>query len=242
MVELREVDNMAVRKTAGFILLFMLMSSGILAQKSPLTITGAITGVKVEGPRVPIPIDVKDPKYPYERMDPYFDISVKLQYCNRGEVALIVPMSRAFPNEKKKILFLELPATDSEVSEAVSGFVYSGGRDATPWFVEELGKPEPSRYLFAKIGPGQCYESGDQISVRSGFKFEVRPNVERLSAPIELAIPEHSYFKLQYTLSMKDSLPVSEAKQRWSQFGKLLTNADGDFFLETEFIINKLPN
>ncbi|MBK7394550.1 MAG: hypothetical protein IPI64_14855 [Chloracidobacterium sp.] len=230
---------MAVGKTYWAMFVLMLLSSGSLAQRSPLVVSGAITGVKVEGPLVFTPFDINDPKYPYERKDPYFDVTVKLQYCNHGEVALIVPMSSSFPNEKKKILFLELPSTDSKVSEAVSGFVYSGGRDPMPGFIDELGKPEPSRYRFAIIEAGQCYESGDRISIKSGYKLEVQPNVDKRRAPIELAIPEHSYFKLQYVLSMKDSLPVSEAKQRWSKFGKLLTNADGDFVLETEFIINK---
>lgn len=102
--------------------------------------------------------------------------------------------------------------------------------------------PEPLRYNFAIVEPSRCYESGDTISVKSGYKLEVRPSVDRFKWPLEFAIPQHFYFKIQYSLSMKDSLPVADAKQRWSSFGKLLTTADGDFFLETSVIINKLSD
>ena len=111
-----------------------------------------------------------------------------------------------------------------------------------PEFLKELEKPEPSKSSFAIIEPGRCYESGDFISVKSGYRVEVWPSYDKSKRPLEFAIPEHSYFKIQYSMTMKDSLPVADAKRRWSGIGKLLTTGDGDFFLETEFIINKLAD
>jgi len=61
-----------------------------------------------------------------------------------------------------------------------------------------------------------------------------------------LGLTEHPYFKIRYSLSLKDrpesSEPMADAQRRWKQFGKLFLNSDGDFFFETDIIINKLPD
>jgi hypothetical protein len=219
-------------------------SINAVAQNSPLAITGSISSVKVGGKMTSTPINKNDvwEGLRWERKETWFEVSFYGQYCNRGEVTLIVPMNRSFPNQSKKILFLELPSSESKILAASSGFDLSGNRDLMPNFIKELEKPEPSPYLFATIEPGTCHSYGDLILVKSGYKFEERPGSNKFSQPIATAIPEHSYFKVQYSLAMPDSLPVSNAKRRWSSIGKLLSTSDGDFFLETEFIINKLPN
>lgn len=226
--------------------LLLVASASGLAQKSPLVITGAVSEVKVAGIVIPIPMDKDNPwKQPYqryERKDLWFDIVLHLQFCNQGEVNLIIPTSSSFRPGNTKILFLELPSSDSRVSAAVSRNAPWMGSDTMPAFLKELEKAEPSLHGFAIIEPGTCYSPSDWISVRSGYKLGERPSGNKFKPHIEVAIPEHSYFKIQYSLSMKDSLPVSEAKRRWSSFGKLLTTADGDFFFETDVIINKLPD
>lgn len=236
---------MVIATTWRMVLVTLLMASAnAVAQKSPLVITGSVTQVKVGGRFVTTPIN-KDNAWEgfrRERKTSQFHVSIHLQYCNQGEVTLIVPTHYSFPNERKKMIFLELPASDSKVLAVVTGIDFSGTRDPMPAFLNELEKLEPSRYLFAIIEPGRCHESGDMIFVESGYKLEVRPSGDKRKLDFEVAIPEHSYFKLQYSVSMKDTLPVADAKRRWSNLGKLLTTADGDFFLETEFVINKLPD
>lgn len=225
------------------VVLSLIASINAAAQKSPFVISGSVSAVSVGG-MVATPINKDNIRegIRWERKETWFKVSIYGQYCNRGDVTLIVPTGYSFPNQSKKIIFLELPSSDSKISAAASGFALSGNRDPLPEFIKELEKPEPSPYSFATIEPGTCHSYGDTILVRSGYKFEERPGNNKFSQPIATAIPEHSYFKVQYSLAMPDSLPVSEAKRRWSQIGKLLTNADGDFFLETEFIVNKLPN
>lgn len=224
--------------------LSLLASVSAVAQKSPFVITGSISSVKVGGKVDSIPIN-KNEEWEglrWERKETWFEVSFYGQYCNRGEVTLIVPMNRSFPNQTKKILFLELPSSESKILAAASGFNLSGNRDLTPIFIKELEKPEPSPYYFATIEPGTCHSYGDLILVKSGYKFEERPGSNKFSQPIATALPEHSYFKVQYSLAMPDSLPVSEARGRWGNIGKLLTTSDGDFFLETEFIVNRLKD
>ena len=180
----------------------------------------------------------------YQQKEAWFDVSVRLQFCNRDKATLIIPTISSLRRGTTKILFLELPAQDSQIS--ATGIPYDGwkvGRwvDPMPAFVKELEMPEPSRYSFATVEPGTCYDSNDVISVKSGYKLKVLPSADNTKRPIETASPEHSQFKIQYSLSMKDSLPISEARRRWSRIGKLLTTSDGDFFFETDIIINKLP-
>ena len=242
---------MTIRRTNWLLVVLLLVAPiSAVAQESPLTITGTVTQVKVAPNLVPVLINKSDPwgGYRYERFqqkEPWFEVFVRLQFCNRDNATLIIPTIGSLSRGTTKIMFLELPANDSKVSSSESRYRDKGIRpdvDPMPAFLKELEKPEPSMYSFAIVEPGTCYDSSDVISVKSGYKAKVFPSEDKTKGPIELAIPEHSQFKIQYSLSMKDSLPISEAKRRWSHIGKLLTNANGDFFFETEVIINKLPD
>lgn len=238
---------MRLAAVSGVLSIFGLMASlHAAAQESPLVITGTVTEVKVSPPLTPV-LDKNQPWGPpsYERKDTWFDVYVVIQFCNKGDIAVIVPTSRSFLRGTTKILFLELPSSDSKVTASATrnyGRDMWRGSDPLILFLEDLKKPEPPFWGFATIEPGTCYDSGDTISIMSGYKLETRPVIDRSKPPVEVAIPEHAYFKVQYSISMKDSLPVSEAKRRWGHTGKLLTTADGDFFFETDVIINKLPD
>ena len=240
------LTNMFTARVCWVVLVLSLVATAsAVAQKSPLVISGTVADVKIWGLLVPIPVD-KDKMWTqpfprYERKDTSFNVVVQLQYCNKGEVALIVPKSGTFQRGSTKILSLELPSSDSRVSTAISRSNDWGGVDPMPPFLKELEKAEPSPFSFAIVEPGTCHGSTDWISVKSGYKLVERPSGDKSKPPIEIAVAEFPYFKIQYSLSMKDSLPVSEAKRRWSHLGKLLTTSDGDFFFETDVIINKLP-
>ena len=231
------------------IALILAFSAELISQKSSLSVTGTVTEVKVAPNLVPVLIDKNDPwgGYRYERFlqkEPWFEVSVRLQFCDRDKVTLIIPTTGSLSRGTTKILFLELPSQDSAVSAAEGRYREQGIRpdvDPMPAFLKELEKLEPSRYSFAVVEPETCYDSNDVISVKSGYKLKVVTSAGKNQRPIEIAIPEHSQFKIRYSLSVKDSLPVSEAKRRWSHLGKLLTTSDGDFFFETDVIINKLP-
>lgn len=216
--------------------------SGAFSQSSPLTITGTVTEVRVQPGLVPV-IDEKNPwgDLRFERqggMEPWFNVSIHLQYCNRGEIALIVPVPLSLTN---KMIFLELPSADSKGVMAVSPAHSYTGFDTMPAFITELERLEPLKLSFATIEPSTCYGANVTLAVKSGFKVKEVSVIEKRRAPISIAIPEYPYFRLQFSRSMKDSLPVSEAKQRWKHFGKLLTTSDGDFFFESDYIVNKLP-
>jgi hypothetical protein len=76
------------------------------------------------------------------------------------------------------------------------------------------------------------------LRTKAGF---TRPGNSSRFYRVESVVPDHPYFKIQYSLSMRDRLPTIEAKERWKGFGELLTTADGDFLFETDLIMNKIP-
>lgn len=234
---------MASIRSNFLLLCFSLLAASLAsAQNSPLTITGNVMDVNVGGrvDTVRISNDNVFDGVRYERRETWFDVRVLLRYCNKGEETLIVPTRLLSTYGSRKIIFLELPWSGSKVSESVASKSLWGDRDPSEQMLKELAKAEPERSSFATIAPGTCYETGDMIIVESGFKLTSIPQGQN-RRDIDVAVPEHRYFKIRYALSMKDPLPVSEAKRRWSRFGKLLTTADGDFFLETDVILNKLP-
>lgn len=223
--------------------LSLFLPSNTIAQSSPLSVTGTVTGVNVQPSLVAVP-DRDKPWVRFERqmqMEPWFVVVVRIQVCNKDDVALIIPTIGTLRLGTTKLSFLELPSSDSKVvaTAALLSRNDPSQYDPMPGLLKELEKPEPPK-SFAVIEPGTCYDANDSISVTSGYKLEVLPSEDKTKRPIEKVIPEHSQFKIQYSLTMKDSLPVSDARRRWSKIGKLLTTSDGDFFLETEFIINKL--
>lgn len=219
--------------------LSFLLSANAIAQRSALVITGTVIEVKPTAERI-----LKNGKY--EKQETYFAVRLRLVYHNRGEVPLIVPKPGSFYYGKRRLLFLEIPSSESKVSATADEWMFPGSSDPIPYFLKELALVEPSRYHFAVIEPGGYYETGDTIRARSGYKLELRPNPEKYRPDLEFAIPEHSAFKVRYSSSLKDrpegSDLLADAGRRWSRFGKLVLNSDGDFFFETEVIINKLPD
>lgn len=236
---------MKKRRTLFLVFLTLTLSASFFAQKSPLVITGTVLEVKVDGLR-----DVKPnlEKKPYDgapyfkRTETWYSINLKLQYHNRGDEPLIILAPNYFIGTKK-LLFLDIPSPDSMVSAVADEWEwnYPGEKDLMPKFVDSLEGRVPGIH-FKTIAPGQYFETFQTFRAKSGFKIDARPNRDPRQPNVEFAIPEYKYFKIQYSLSMKDPLPVAEAKARWSKFGKLVTSADGDFFFETEVIINKLPD
>ncbi len=240
---------MTARTTIWVLLaLFLCASVSISAQKSSLTVTGTVTEVKVSPRLVRVLIDKNNEFGEFrwerdERMEPVFSVFLRLQFCNKDNATLIIPTVDSLRRGDIKFLFLELPAQDSPIS--ATGNLHTSGStkqiiDPIPTLMKEFEKPEPSKFSFAVVEPGTCYDATDVILLRSGYKAQILLRAEKRQQPIEIAIPEHSQFKIQYSLPMKDSLPVSEAKRRWSHIGKLLTTSDGDFFFETDVIMKKL--
>ncbi|MEO6655161.1 MAG: hypothetical protein ABIO36_03690 [Pyrinomonadaceae bacterium] len=212
-----------------------------MAQKSGLVVTGTTVGVKPAGPLVNPPVISNNL---HERQETYFEVQIRLQYHNTGEVPLIIPTPYFFYG-KKKLLFLDIPSSASKVSATSDEWMFAESTDWSPKILTELGRIKPSSY-FVIIEPGGYYETGDTIRAKTGFKLDIRPNPDKLQRDLEFAIPEHPYFKIRYSLSLKGrpegSDLLADAQRRWSRFGKLLLNSDGDFYLETDVIINKLPD
>lgn len=215
--------------------LSFLLSTGAIAQTPLLSITGTVTDVKPAGPGV-----IKNCRW--ERTETYFEVRIRLQYRNHGDIPLIVPRPNFFDG-KKQLLFLELPVADSKVAATPEEWFFQGGRDMTPLLIEQLQMVEPPGKYFAIIGPGSSYETGEMINLKSGYKLEII----RQGPPkhdVELANPEHPYFKVRYTRSFKDrregSDLLADAGRRWSRVGKLVLNSQDDFFFESDVIINKL--
>ena len=240
-----EVDDMpTVRIRILLIGLLLVMSASTFAQKSSLVITGSVTDFK------PITHSAKRNGI-YEKLEPYIEIRLRLVYHNRGETTLIVPKPNSL-YDGKKLYFYEIPSSDSKVSATADewmypAWMYPGSSDRQiSNLLKELARPEPSGYYFTIIEPGGFYETMETIRAISGYKIEKRPSGEKFPSEIEIAIPEHPYFKIRYSLSIKDRPesiePLADAQRRWKEFGKLFLNSDGDFFFETGVIINKLPD
>jgi len=231
-----------MRKVAiSLVFLLAAVSTTMFAQSKDLVITGSVASVKISGIGSVVRIDPKTEwaGHRYERSETWFEIDLRLTYCNRGDVSVIVPSRRVFPNQMTKLLFLDLPSSSGSPARTVVGKLFPGSdRNFGEKFIDILKGSTPP---FQIIDPDKCFESFDRLLIDSGFTVDVRSR-EKNKPDVEFARPEHPYFKLQYGFSMKDPLPVAEAKTRWSKFGRLVTSADGDFFFETDVIINKLPD
>lgn len=239
------IERLHTVRTAFVLIAVILLSSNrLVAQRqSPLVARGSVAEVKVEGQRVSFLIDPKNEwgGRRWERKDVYFTVIVGLQLCNQGEERLIVPNGN-FYFGRQKLLFRDLPSSDSKVTASIDGKKATVSTDDTDRWVKELEKPEPSTFYFAQIEPGTCFEHSVRIPVDRGFRVETRPSNRRSEADIEFTMPDHPYFTIQFSRSMPDSLPIVQAKARWQKLGRLVTTADNNFFLETELIINKLPD
>lgn len=221
-------------------LLFLPLTTA--AKDGPLVITGSVVEIDVAGPMNRIQINKDDPRegYRFERAETWFEVMIQLKYCNRGEEKLIVPLRTAFPNEMTKVLFLNIPSTNSSPAATVIGRASRKHNDFVESFVRNLRSSFP--YGFTTIDADTCVEAFDKVSIPKGFLIESLKNPIKNQPDIEFIRPEYQYFKLQYSFSLKDSKSVAEAKERWKRFGKLLTSGDGNFFFETDVIVNKLPD
>ena len=234
-----------VRISLLFVVMSLFLSSVANAQKSPLLITGAIVDVTPDGP-YKTPYVIKNNLL--ERQETHFAVKVRLQYYNRGDEAIIVPVPGSFFAGTKTLQFLEIPATESEISATSDEWMFPGrkGKDIVASYLPELSSSEPSHYYFAIIEPGGTFETGDTIRATTGYKLEVRQSHDKVKRDIEVAIPEHPYFKIKFSLSIKDRSesiePLADAQRRWRRFGKLLLDSNGDYSQQSEFIINKQPN
>jgi len=199
------------------------------AQKSPLVISGSVGSVTPTGVWVR-----QNDKYVLK--DPYFKINIRWTYRNVGEETIIAPKPGFLDYSLKKIVFLEVPSTDGKVLELVDEhFPY--GRDGwNAQLLKALDKDTPSERDFVIIEPGGSFETGATINIKSGFHLEVKKGAGERGRDIETAVPKYAYFKIQFSASNIDQL--REAQFRWSRFGKLMLT-DGDFFAETDVIINK---
>jgi hypothetical protein len=230
--------------------LILFLSSNIAAQKSALVITGAVLDVEPTRPIIESPTGNKRDRR--ESKEPYFAVTIRLTYYNRGDVPLIVPMPETFSFGKKRLVFLEVPSSESRIAATTEEWIIPETmrpptKDAKSYFVERLkysyGVPSPP--YFVTIQPGTYYECVETIRALSGYKLDLRPNKDKDQPDVEFVIPKHAYFKLQYSLSLKDRPEgrdlIGDAARRWKRYGKLVTNSDNDFLLETEVIINQLP-
>ena len=232
-----------IKLAASLVFLIAVASTTLLAQGKDLLITGSVSGVKISGIGNYVLIDAKNEwaGRHYERSQTWFAMAVRLTYCNRGDVNVIVPLPVAFPNQMTKLLFLDIPSSSSISVKTVPGKVSPQyGRSFDERFIEDLkGSTPPANFKI--IEPDTCYEYVGSLAIESGFKVDVVKR-ETNKPDVEYARPEYPYFRLQYGFSMKDTLAVAEAKARWSKLGKLVTSSDGDFFFETDVILNKLPD
>lgn len=226
-----------IRSLLALVVLVHAISLHASTRVSPLIVTGTVTDV-MRG-KTKFSINVKD--------DPYIEVRIRLQYHNRSDETIIVPTPRTLGYGKRQLLFLELPSLDSKVSASADEYRFiTKTADSMRFLIQELEKNEPSRYNFAVIPPRSFYETGDTFYLKSGWRLETRPSGSKSRRDQEVAVPEHEYLKLEYSLSLKDRPEgfdlLLDAQRRWSRFGKLLLNSDGDFFIGSEVIINKLAD
>lgn len=234
-------DGHMIRSSILFTgLLFVGLALSNEVRASDLVISGAVTEVKVVRLLKAVkPVIGASEGVTYEKAAPFFEVFLRLTYCNKGEAPLIVPLRQAFPSERTKITFLDIPSpTGAEVAS-----VYARSNGFTRSFPERLLSAlrfERPVSTFKVIEPTQCFESFDFVQLDSGYEIVLEKR-EKNRPDIEVAKPKYPYFKLQYSYSLADTLPVADARRRWSGIGKLVTRSDSDFLFETGVIINKLP-
>jgi len=179
------------------------------------------------------------------REEAHFEVHLRMQYYNRGDAPLIVPTPRFFLRGKQ-LQFFDIPSSDSKTVANSKDRNYSAGKDWIKSLSRILEQPDPPIGYFAIIEPGSTFETVDLIKVTSGFRIETLSNADKRVKDIEIARPEHPYLTVRYSAYLKDKTATSnnptDAQLRWKRFGKLILNADGEFYLETEIIINKLPD
>jgi hypothetical protein len=230
-----------MREFAGSFLVLMILgftvSYGATRQDTSLIVTGTVADVKLK--KIRTSRDSKE--------ESFFQVSLRLQYHNRSDETIIVPTSETLHYGKRQLLFLELPSLDSKVSGSADfSSLFLMNSDSRSRLIEKLQETEPSVRYFAIIPPGSSYETGDTLYLSSGWRLETRSKGNDSHRNDEFVVPEHRYFKLDYSLSLKDRPEATEllldARRRWSQFGKLLLTSNGDFLIRSEVIINKPAN
>lgn len=233
---------MFLRNLLIFVILVAGLAASALASGSDLVISGSVTDVKISGPTKRVQINPNNvwEGFRFERTETYFRVEMRLTYCNKGDEALIVPLRQAFPSERTKLVFLDVPSPNGAAVANIDAMSNGFTRAFPERLLAALNAGTPPA-TFQVIEPTRCYESFDFVQVDTGFDIVVTKR--RINQPdIEEARPKHPYFKLQYSYSLPDSLPVAEAKKRWRKLGKLVTRSDSDFFFETGVIINQVSN
>lgn len=200
------------------------------SQKSPLVISGSVSSVTVAGDW-----DSKGDRI--FRKDPSFNVNIRWTYRNLGDETIIAPNPRFLSNCTKKVFFLEVPTADGKVLETADEHLIYRKDLWNTQLLRALDQDSPSERNFVMIEPGGTFETGSTINIKTGFHLEIKEGVGKRARDIETTIPKYSYFKIQFSVSNMEQL--REAQRRWSRFGKLLLT-DGDFFLETDVIINKV--
>ena len=217
-----------------------LLASLVLCQASTkrrLVLTGSIVSVKAK-------YDLESDK----KNQIVFDVDLYLQFRNETDGPIIIFRPGGFFGNnfiEKKITFLDgySSRSESEKSSSVAPWKNISRADYDPfrYFKKELTASEPPKEIFFIIEPGGYYECHDTLTVRRGYKVELKPKQMPWEVP---AIPEYSELRVQYHLSVNDRATedtLGTIQTKWSKFGELPLDSNGDYTVKSEIILNKLP-
>jgi len=213
-------------------LAFFLFCASLLQGQSTadlrVTLTGTITDVQ--------PV--------FDFSSARFNILVYVQFKNESNTPLIIFTPRAFIGKKRLVFsedFSSRRDSDESSDRSPTRDKYKLAEDDPfPNFLRNLAAPEPDKYNFVIITPGGYYECFDKLTVAKGYFLELRAGQDKYKATVVADYPE---LKIEYYLSLNDRPPntdaLATAQRKWSKFGDLMLDANGDYRVISNNIMNR---
>jgi hypothetical protein len=219
--------------------ILMILGAVIAAssQQSPLVISGSLYDVKIAPPAVVRGTELA----PGTLVPQGFDVRVRLHFYNSGDTPIIIlPPGYAFPGTIE-MLFTNVPDRSGPVLARAAPVNTVRSPDYMQQFLRSLEYPLPT-YPFVRIPARGFVEAFDTVRVTSGYRIDNRPNKQNGLPDVKFVNAEHPFFRLRFSATVKNAQLTAKAARTWRDRGELLLSENGNFVLETEAIVNKLPD
>lgn len=192
----------------------------------------------------------------------YFKIDLILQFRNDSNEPFIILSPDRFQGTKRLVFIkdyssnsaaAEIEGITPEPPDPLNTWLRKRGlpeRDRTEDYIRslltEMQSNEPSGPSFATIQPYGYFEYRESLLVNNGFKIKELPDKNPRNPPRLVAVSEFAGMKVEYRVSI-GKRPygidlMNSAKLNWESFGNLIFDADGNYSVKSDLILNMLPN
>lgn len=234
--------TLVMKRTISILSAILLGASVTFAQQLPnhgLVLNGTVIGIRSSE---------KNGRLDYE-------VRLLMQFRNDGDKPLIL-IRHAFLFGKTKIDFLNRslgsktrPPDESE--RIVQSIVippwwssYYEDYDPLAASARSLDTPEPTNRMCVILNPGAYHEFNQTVKLEQGFKLIDRAGQKLKVWDGEIGLPfsEIPVFTIEFSLSLakhhKDPDFLESLQRRWKRFGVLPLDANGNFTVKSERILN----